>query len=177
MSQHFQSNAQPTPASANESSTVSELQVKFILMRRYTLTHAFLDEQYEHLAHLGLRFEAALFSRPPGPENPVWQFLVDILAEFWVLWPIEDDILVFVDFEEEKTLRFKEIISMFVMALEWRWSDPALRPEGDAGSVECMFDLLWFLHKLIDEMFPDLTEEPAVEDLASLPGLVEIQWM
>ncbi|SJL02897.1 uncharacterized protein ARMOST_06238 [Armillaria ostoyae] len=135
MSQHFQSNAQPTPASANESSTVSELQdtplVEFILMRCYTLTHMFSDKQYEHLGHLGLRFKATLFSHPPSPEIPVWQFLVDILAEFWVLWPIEDDILIFVDFEEEKTLRSMEIVSMFVMALEWRWSDPALHPEGD----------------------------------------------
>lgn len=62
------------------------------------------------------------------------------------------------------------------MALEQRWSDPALHPEGDARSVDHMFDLMLFLHEMIDEMFPDLIEEPPVlgDDLL---GLVEVRWM
>ncbi|KAK0435875.1 hypothetical protein EV421DRAFT_1908377 [Armillaria borealis] len=135
---------------------------EFILTRRYTLTHLFADKQYEHFSQLGPQFKATLFSCPLGlDQHPIYNWFVRTLDAFWVQWPIEDDPLLFEpEFEEEKTWRSKEIMSLFMMGLEERWSNPTLRPEGDAGSVECMFILMWYLHDVIDNLFLSLKEDP-----------------
>ncbi len=80
--------------------------------------------------------------------------------------------------EQLLTFGLQEIVSLFVMQLEKHWSNPVLHLEGEAGSVEHMFALMWYLHGLIDELFPLLAEAPpSAMDLQETPGLVEVHWM
>ncbi len=62
------------------------------------------------------------------------------------------------------------------MGLEEHSSNPALCPEGDAGSVERMFALMFYLHDLIDNLFPSLRDDTPM-GLQNTPGLVEVHWM